>query len=153
MPPRLLTWAESISAVESLADMIPPAANVDAVLAISRTGIVPGTIIAERLQIPRLCTIEIRRFDREEPGRVPEVGIPPHDDGILGRRVLIVDDLWATGASARLAYDYAQPRSQQVQVAVLAFYREENQQPIDPHYFVHEISDWVIFPWELWRTS
>ena len=72
-----------------------------------------------------------------------------HDD-----RVLIVDDVFDTGNTIVAVIEEIRKRArdnapQDIRVAVPWFKPERNQTDITPDFYLHETSDWLVFPHEL----
>ena len=72
-----------------------------------------------------------------------------HDD-----RVLIVDDVFDTGNTIVAVIDEIRKRARDnapddIRVAVPWFKPERNQTDIAPDFYLHETSDWLVFPHEL----
>ena len=71
-----------------------------------------------------------------------------HDD-----RLLIVDDVFASGRHTRAVVDLLRARLKrnmpsEVRVAA-TWYRPSDQQPNAPDYFVHQTDEWIVLPWEM----
>ena len=78
---------------------LPP---VDLVVGISRGGVIPAALAAQRLSCD-LRVMAVRfRDDAHRPERAEPLVTPPAFD-VAGRRVLLVDDVARTGATLRAA--------------------------------------------------
>lgn len=78
---------------------LPP---VDLVVGISRGGVIPAALAAQRLSCD-LRVMAVRfRDDAHRPERAAPLVTPPAFD-VAGRRVLLVDDVARTGATLRAA--------------------------------------------------
>lgn len=78
---------------------LPP---VDLVVGISRGGVIPAALAAQRLSCD-LRVMAVRfRDDAHRPERTEPLVTPPAFD-VAGRRVLLVDDVARTGATLRAA--------------------------------------------------
>src|SRR5258708_8262565 len=100
---ELLTWAEIDKLVDVLLPQLRAAGHFDALLLITRGGVVPGGLISEALNISYILTAAVD-FPSQQ-GRAQYAGWPnflqfPDDKLITARRTLIVDDVWGTGRTS-----------------------------------------------------
>lgn len=79
--------------------------DVDVVYGIATGGVVPASLVAYRLGKPlELIAINYRREDNSPQRPSPELLMPSRPPA-PGTRVLLVDDVWVTGKTMRLARD------------------------------------------------
>lgn len=81
---------------------LPPREEVDAVVAIARGGIVPGALIAYRLERP----LRLMRLTFRDDANTPKTASPqPLGDtpDVRGQRIVLVDDVTVSGATLRRA--------------------------------------------------
>jgi len=81
---------------------LPPRDEVDAVVAIARGGIVPGALIAYRLERP----LRLLRLTFRDDANAPKTAAPqPLSDApdVRGQRIVLVDDVTVSGATLRRA--------------------------------------------------
>ncbi len=64
-------------------------------------------------------------------------------------RVLVVDDIFDTGHTARGCLDRLHAVSTDVRIATLFWKPTHNQTDLRPDYYIHCTDDWVVFPHEL----
>lgn len=122
----------------------------DLVIAITRGGIVPAAIIAERLAIQQVLVASVVFYEDEEL----EVDWPvfmqfPDDSLLRGKQTLIVDDIWDRGkqvVSVTERVKYAGGRSLS---AVLHYKPQRSKFPDKtPDFFAAQTEDWIIYPWD-----
>jgi xanthine phosphoribosyltransferase len=117
-----------------------------AMVAVTRGGLVPAAIISRELEIRVIETVGVASYlDYDEQGE-PEVRktiTPALLDG-GGDRVLIVDDLVDTGATARVVRDML-PHAHFATV----YAKPQGRPLVDT--FVTEVSQdtWIYFPWDM----
>ncbi|MEJ2561403.1 MAG: phosphoribosyltransferase family protein, partial [Anaerolineales bacterium] len=97
---ELLTWDE----VDRLIDHLTPQfeTEFEAMVIVTRGGIIPGGMIAERLNIEDVLTASVDfPFEAERKAAKllawPQFIQFPNDVQLSGRRVLVVDDVWGSG--------------------------------------------------------
>lgn len=64
-------------------------------------------------------------------------------------RVLIVDDIFDTGCTARTVTESMATRTSHIRIATLFYKPAKNQTDLTPDYFLHETDQWIVFPHEL----
>ncbi|MEI8242213.1 MAG: phosphoribosyltransferase family protein [bacterium] len=64
-------------------------------------------------------------------------------------RVLVVDDIFDSGSTARAALHLLAPRAAEVRLATLYWKPNANITDLRPHYHVRETDAWIVFPHEL----
>ncbi len=64
-------------------------------------------------------------------------------------RVLVVDDIFDSGSTARAALRLLTPRAADVRLATLYWKPNANVTDLRPHYHVRETDAWIVFPHEL----
>ncbi|MCJ7570030.1 MAG: hypothetical protein MUO58_21170, partial [Anaerolineales bacterium] len=102
MPRRteLITWEE----VEKLIDHLIPQfqMEIDAMVIITRGGIIPGGMLCEALNIESVLTaaVDFPYASKLDPAKLlawPQFIQFPADDQLEGRKLLVVDDVWGSG--------------------------------------------------------
>ena len=127
--------------------------NYGLVIAITRGGIIPAAIIAERLAIQQVLVASVDFYEDEEHDLDWPVFMQfPADSFLRGKQVLIVDDVWYRGkqivsVTERVEQAGGTPRS-----AVLHYKAHHSQFPDkSPDFFGVKTEDWIIYPWEVER--
>ncbi|MGD6805708.1 MAG: phosphoribosyltransferase [Candidatus Bathyarchaeia archaeon] len=124
--------------------------KVDVVVAVARGGLVPGRILADLLETPQLSTMQIEFYigigeAMSEP-RLKQ----PLTVSVVGKRVLLVDDIVDSGRSLELAKTHLQAQgAAEVKTAVL-YYKLQSAEK--PDFYEKSTSSWVIFPWDTKET-
>lgn len=119
----------------------------DAIVAITRGGLVPAAIVARELNIRVVDCVSVKSYDHQNQGEVKV--IKPLSEAILelnvgGKAVLIVDDLVDTGATARAVREML-PGAHFATV----YAKPKGREMVDT--FITEVSQdtWIYFPWDL----
>ncbi|MHB1492386.1 MAG: phosphoribosyltransferase family protein [Thermoplasmataceae archaeon] len=150
---RIVTWDEIEDWCRNLSDKIISNPVPDAIIGLSRGGLVPARMISDKLLIKELYAIKTEHW-----------GLTATKDGtatlrqglssdIRGMNVVIVDDITDTGQSMKVAVDYVKSQSpKSVQTAAMLHITHSE---FKPDYFAREISDsqwtWFIFPWNVFE--
>jgi xanthine phosphoribosyltransferase len=151
-PPRRekifpVSWDQFHRDSRALAWRLHEAGPFDAIVCITRGGLVPAAIVARELNVRVIETISVLSYrDYDNKGEVSVIkGLAPEVTGLhaKGKRVLIVDDLVDTGKTARVVRDLL-PNAHFATV-----YAKPMGRPLVDT-FITEVSQdtWIYFPWD-----
>jgi len=149
-----LTWQE----VEKLILTILPQIKsqvYDAILVITRGGIVPGGIIAEKLGITKVLVASVdfysdETFDLDWPVFMQF----PIDSLLSGQHILIVDDLWDRGKEITAVKERVEMAGGTATSFAMHYKPHRSLFPESaPDYYTSITEDWIIYPWELDRSD
>jgi xanthine phosphoribosyltransferase len=142
-----VTWDQFHRDSRALAWRLTGIGPFDAVVAIARGGLVPAAIVARELNIRTVETVAVKSYDHQSQGEIKL--LKPITDGVLGlhaagRKVLIVDDLVDTGATARAVREML-PGAHFATV----YAKPKGREMVDT--FITEVSQdtWIFFPWDM----
>jgi hypoxanthine phosphoribosyltransferase len=97
---EVLTWQD----VDRLIDHLMPqfSGEFDAMVIITRGGIIPGGMLAEAMGITHILTAAVDFPAQMEMERAKLMAWPqfiqfPEEGTVMGRRILVVDDVWGSG--------------------------------------------------------
>jgi xanthine phosphoribosyltransferase len=109
------------------------------IIAITRGGMVPASIIARELEIRHVDTVCVSSYDVRAQGEITVLKSVDID----GKDWLLVDDLVDTGQTARIVRDML-PRAHFATV----YAKPEGRPLVDT--FITEVSQdtWILFPWD-----
>ncbi len=149
-----LTWRE----VEKLiSGIIPQLAQqtYDAVLVITRGGIIPGGLIAERLGVTKVLVASVDFYSDEENDMDWPVFMQfPADSLLHGEHILVVDDLWDKGKEVTSVKERVEQVGGTVTTVVMHYKPHRSRFPdAAPDFYTATTKDWIIYPWELDRTG
>jgi xanthine phosphoribosyltransferase len=142
-----VTWDQFHRDSRALAWRLQGLGPFDAVVAIARGGLVPATIVARELNIRVVESVAVKSYDHQNQGEV-RVLKPIAPDIVArcasGAKILIVDDLVDTGATARAVRDML-PGAHFATV----YAKPKGRDMVDT--FITEVSQdtWIFFPWDL----
>jgi xanthine phosphoribosyltransferase len=142
-----VSWDQFHRDARALAWRLSGAGPFEAIVTITRGGLVPAAIVARELGIRVIETISISSYRDKAQGDIAVLKSIAAE--ILSREagVLVVDDLVDTGATARIVRDLL-PRAHFATV----YAKPQGRPLVDT--FITEVSQdtWIYFPWDLGLT-
>jgi len=152
MRQEVVTWTDLEMLVDTL---IPQLYGVfDALLLITRGGIVPGGMIAESLDIRYVLTAAVRFPEVDQKLLAwPTFLQFPEDDLLRNRRVLVVDDVWGSGRTINSVRGRIEAAGGKPEVAVLHYKPGESLFTTKPEYYAAVTDAFIIYPWEKGRGT
>jgi xanthine phosphoribosyltransferase len=142
-----VSWDQFHRDARALAWRLNGAGPFEAIVTVTRGGLVPAAIVARELDVRLIETICIASYDHTRQGDLRVLKSVAADliamSGGGGRGVLIVDDLVDTGKTARVVRDLL-PNAHFATV-----YAKPMGRPLVDT-FVTEVSQdtWIFFPWD-----
>ena len=152
---ELISWDE----VGRLIDHLIPQfmSEFDAMVMITRGGLVPGGMLCEALDIKDVLTAAVDfPFEvQREAAKLyawPAFIQFPEDDQLRGRRVLIVDDVWGSGRTITAVKNRVSAAGGFPYTCVLHFnpYRSLFSDA-KPDYYAATTDAHIVYPWEVDR--
>ena len=149
---EVLSWAD----VDGLIDQLLPkmTGGFDALIMITRGGIIPGGLIAEALNIRHILTAAVE-FPSENAPRLlawPTFLQFPDDSLTRGKRVLVVDDVWTHGRHIMTVRGRVEASGARTETAVLHYKPTASLFPNHkPTYYAALTNAYVVYPWEIDR--
>ncbi len=142
-----VSWDQFHRDVRALTWHLAGAGPFDALIAITRGGLVPAAIVARELNVRVIETVCIASYhDYKNQGGLQVMKTISDDllKKIDGAKVLVVDDLVDTGATAKVV------REMLPKAHFAAVYAKPQGRPMVDT-FVTEVSQdtWIYFPWDM----
>jgi xanthine phosphoribosyltransferase len=142
-----VTWDQFHRDSRALAWRLQGLGPFDALVAITRGGLVPAAIVARELNIRVVESVAVKSYDHQSQSGIKV--LKPITDDLLqkaktGGKILIVDDLVDTGATARVVREML-PGAHFATV----YAKPKGREMVDT--FITEVSQdtWIFFPWDL----
>lgn len=142
-----VTWDQFHRDSRALAWRLQALGPFDALVAITRGGLVPAAIVARELNIRVVESVAVKSYDHQSQAGIKVMKpIAPEllEQARNGGKILIVDDLVDTGATARVVRDML-PGAHFATV----YAKPKGREMVDT--FITEVSQdtWIFFPWDL----
>jgi len=145
---EILTWDD----VDKLIDHLIPQfeGEFDGLLMITNGGLVPGGILSEAMGIKHVLTASVYFPDDVEKRLAwPSFIQYPPDTLLVGRRILVVDDIWANGRAIMIVQGRLDAIGCAYETAVLHYRMKSNLFPdAGPTYYGAITDRYIVYPWE-----
>jgi len=146
---RLLSWEEIQRLVDHLIKQYL-SDTYDAMLVITRGGMVPGCLISEKIDLRNILVAAVVYYtDVDQTLDRPIFLQFPTDTLLAGKRVLVVDDVWDSGRTIMAVKERLDAVGCHYKVAVLHFKpgrsRYDNEHP---DFYAEATDDWLVYPWD-----
>jgi hypothetical protein len=151
---KVLTWRE----VDKLIDHLLPqlVGPYDALLIITRGGVIPGGLISQALDIRHILTASVRfSVDLDSEARLfawPEFIQFPQRELLERRKILVVDDVWRGGRTITTVKARVEAAGGRPELAVLHYKPTLSLfAKIKPDYYAAITDEYIVYPWEVDR--
>lgn len=152
---EILTWADVDKLVDILVPQLRGVGAFDAMVMITRGGVIPGGLIAEALNIRHMLTAAV-----DFPTEVTQAGLMawpsflqfPDAGLLIKRRTLIVDDVWGSGRTSTAVRGRCEAAGASPFTCVLHYnpYRSLFSKA-EPDFYAAVTDAFVVYPWEIDR--
>jgi hypothetical protein len=150
---ELITWED----VHGLIDHIIPQflTEFEAMIIITRGGIVPGGMLCETLNIENVLTAGVdfpfqSELDESKLLAWPKFIQFPDDAQIINRNILIVDDVWGSGRTITAVRSRVSAAGGYPYTCVLHYNPNRNLfGHARPDYYAAITDAYIIYPWEI----
>jgi hypoxanthine phosphoribosyltransferase len=159
MPTRteMLTWGD----VDRLIDHLMPQfeGEFEAMVMITRGGIIPGGLLAEAMNLTHLLTAAVDFPAQLEMERARLLAWPkfiqfPENEALRGRRTLVVDDVWGSGRTITAVKNRVSAAGGFPFTCVLHFNPYRNLfGSVRPDYYAASTDAHIMYPWEVHRGA
>lgn len=154
---EMLTWSD----VDRLIDYMLPQfeGEFDAMVMITRGGIIPGGLLAEAMGITHILTAAVDFPAQLEMEKMRLMAWPkfiqfPEESLLKGRRTLVVDDVWGSGRTITSVKNRVSSAGAMPFTCVLHFNPYRNLfGSIRPDYYSAITDAHIVYPWEIDRGA
>lgn len=150
---EMVTWGEINKLIDRL--MVQLEHEFEAMVMITRGGIIPGGMLAEAMGITHILTAAVdfpAQFESQTAKLLawPQFIQFPEDDLLVGRRTLVVDDVWGSGRTITAVKNRVSAGGGMPYTCVLHFNPNRNLfGTVRPDYFAASTDAFIVYPWEV----
>jgi hypoxanthine phosphoribosyltransferase len=150
-----ISWDDIDNIIERMVDDITGSeVNIDCILGLSRGGLIPAVMLANKLNISKVYSYGLRSYDDNDAGDIKTYQYIGSDGMGIEKDVLIVDDISDRGATlgfvkSRICMDSSRNYvHKNIHTCTLCIKKGTDFLPTwyDRSY---DNDDWIIFPWEV----
>lgn len=145
------TWNEVYAMLVSQAQKIRQTRfKPDVIVAVSRGGWIPARTQSDLLENPNIVTVRTECYVGPCEAKPAPALTQQLSECIIGKRVLVVDDIADSGRSLKLVKEHVVEKGA-AEVKIATLFRKP-WSIVKPDYWERETELWVVFPWELKET-
>ena len=148
-PREILTWDDIDKVIDHL--LLQFNTDYDGLVMITRGGLFPGGILCEAMGLKNVHTAAVQ-FASSSPSS--KMGWPtflqfPIDTQVAGRKLLVIDDIWADGITMVAVKSRLEAAGAKVETAVLHYRPKSSNFPNNgPDYYGAITDRFIIYPWD-----
>ncbi len=150
---QIVSWEDIENWCSLIREKVVDNFTPDAIIGLSRGGLVPARILSDSLWIKDLLSIKTEHWGLTATKDGKAVLNDPGKLNLKGKKVLVVDDITDTGQSMQLAYDFV--KGQEPLELKTATMLHITRSDFIPDFYGEEVSGekwtWFIFPWNVYE--
>ena len=154
---ELLTWEDVDRLIQYLLPQFET--EFDAMVMITRGGVIPGGLLAEAMNLKHLLTAAVdfpAEMERERTGLFawPRFIQFPEDDQVRSRKCLVVDDVWGSGRTITAVKNRISSAGGFAWTCVLHFNPHRSLfGNLRPEFYAAITDAHIVYPWEIDRST
>jgi len=154
---ELLTWEDVVRLIDHLLPQFRT--DFDAMVMITRGGIIPGGVLSDALNIERVLTaaVDFPFEAKRQAAKLlawPQFVQFPEDRLLRGLRVLVVDDVWGSGRTITAVKNRVSAAGGLPSTCVLHFNPSRSLfSQARPEYYAATTDAYIVYPWEIPRGT
>lgn len=155
---ELVSWEEVDRLIDHLMSQFEH--DFDAMVVITRGGIIPGGMLAEAMDVKHILTAAVdfpaKELESEKDKLLawPQFIQFPDDELLAARRVLVVDDVWGSGRTSTAVKNRVSAGGGIPFTCVMHFNPQRNLFGNHrPDYYAASTDAYIIYPWETDRGT
>lgn len=142
------TWEGIAAQCDEIAERLR-GQTFDAMLVITRGGMIPGSVLGYRLGIRNILVAAVEFYD-DDTGHAAEAPTFlqfPADPLLRGQHVLVVDEVWDTGRTIAAVLERVRLAGGKPTTAVLHYKPKNSMVNLRPDHYARETHAWIVYPW------
>jgi hypothetical protein len=144
-----LSWDDIRRLIDHMVPQVT--GHFDALIAITRGGIVPAGLLSERLRIHQVFVASVYFFHEEDQALDWPIFLQfPADNLLHGKRILVVDDIWDTGVTIASVRERVLQAGGEPVTLVLHYRPSSSSVSSDqsPDIYGEQTENYIVYPWE-----
>ena len=147
---RYVSWPEYGNLAEALAEKVHAGGKrFDLVIGIARGGVPVAMVVSDRLNV-RIDFVNVKSYTGISERGIPRI-LSTLTEGIIGKNVLIVDDLVDQGDTMKVVVGYLSRQYPKLLEVGVLFKKPWTK--FEPDYYLEVVDRWVVFPFELGEVN
>jgi len=141
---RLYSWPQLVKDCSAISKKLS-AQNFDCLVAISRGGLIPATVLSYLLDIKKIHVISYSYYLKPGVrGKLKRIFAP--EQKIKNCHILLVDEIADTGHTLLAASQFLKNKGNKITTVALHW---KTKSKIKPDYFAHKAENlWIVYPWD-----
>ncbi|WP_169165918.1 phosphoribosyltransferase [Cellulomonas taurus] len=144
---EILTWDDFGEAARQLArEVVASGFEPDVVIAVARGGLLPAGALSYALGLKACDALNVEFYTGVDARLTEPQVLPPFldTDALVGRRVLVVDDVADTGETLALVQKIVAKHCEEARTVVLY---SKPHSIVSPDFVWRRTAKWITFPW------
>tara|TARA_A100001037_G_scaffold244817_1_gene225864 strand:+ start:49168 stop:49632 length:465 start_codon:yes stop_codon:yes gene_type:complete len=126
----------------------------DSVVGVSRGGLIPATIMAEKMQVRQLRTVGVRSYQLSGLGKRTKSVLYQSCAPYLVGDILVIDDISDTGETFKFLMNHFGKNKQINKIITCSLFVRRSTSFVPDYYHTDIVgNEWIVFPWESDPTS
>ncbi len=147
---RYISWSEYGNLAEALAEKVRAnGKKYSLVVGIARGGIPVAMVVSDHLNV-KIDFVNVKSYNDIGKRTTPRI-LSTLTEGIEGKDVLLVDDLVDQGDTMAFMKRYLLDMKPKTLETAVMFKKPWSR--TEPDYFLENVSEWVVFPFELGEVN
>ena len=139
-----LSWGEFHAHTRHLSAILHKMGPWKGIIAVTRGGLVPASIVARELNIKLIDTYCISSYAHQDQGKAKILKAPEEALKVQGEGWLVIDDLVDSGATFKII------RENLPKAHLAAVYAKPSGEPTTDTYAIPVAQErWIYFPWDM----